>query len=102
MKLAPIILFVYNRKWHTEQTIKALKKNLLASRTDLFIYSDGPKTDKVINQVQEIREYLKSIQGFKTITIIEKKSPNNNANSAMVFAVFVNKVGGEALSTTNL
>jgi hypothetical protein len=73
MKLSPIILFVYNRKWHTEQTIKALKKNLLASKSDLFIYSDGPKTDKDINQVQEIREYLKSINGFKTITIIEKK-----------------------------
>ena len=73
MKLAPIILFVYNRKWHTEKTIKALKKNLLASKSDLFIYSDGPKTDKVFNEVQETREYLKSIRGFKTITIIEKK-----------------------------
>ena len=73
MKLAPIILFVYNRKWHTEKTIKALKKNLLASKSDLFIYSDGPKTDKAFNEVQETREYLKSIRGFKTITIIEKK-----------------------------
>ncbi len=30
-KLAPIVLFVYNRPWHTKQTIEALQKNELAS-----------------------------------------------------------------------
>ena len=42
-KLAPIGLFVYNRKDHTEQTIEALKKNDLAIESDLFIYSDAAK-----------------------------------------------------------
>ena len=28
--LAPIVIFVYNRPWHTQQTIEALQKNELA------------------------------------------------------------------------
>jgi hypothetical protein len=31
MKLAPIVLFTYNRPWHTRQTIEALQKNELAA-----------------------------------------------------------------------
>ena len=45
MVLAPIILFVYNRPWHTQQTVEALQKNELATESDLFIFADGPKTD---------------------------------------------------------
>ena len=43
--LAPIILFVYNRPWHTRKTIEALQKNELADQSDLIIYSDAPKND---------------------------------------------------------
>ena len=43
MKLAPIILFVYNRPWHTRQTVEALQKNELAQNSELFIFFDGPK-----------------------------------------------------------
>lgn len=37
--LAPIILFVYNRPWHTQQTLDALAKNELAKESILYIYS---------------------------------------------------------------
>lgn len=43
MELAPIILFVYNRPWHTEKTLKALKSNDFADQSTLFIYADGAK-----------------------------------------------------------
>ena len=46
MELAPVVLFTYNRPWHTRQTIDALQKNELANRSDLFIYSDGPKDEQ--------------------------------------------------------
>lgn len=42
--LAPIILFVYNRPWHTVQTLEALSINYLADQSTLYIYCDGPKT----------------------------------------------------------
>jgi hypothetical protein len=43
LNLAPIVLFVYNRPWHTLQTLKALAENEFAQEFILFIYADGPK-----------------------------------------------------------
>jgi len=68
--LAPVCLFVYNRLIHTKKTIESLKKNTLSSESELFIFSDGPKNEEVIKAVQEVRDYIKSIEGFKKITII--------------------------------
>lgn len=70
--LAPIILFVYNRPWHTLQTIEALQKNDLADQSDLIIYSDAPKNDQTLLQVQEVRDYIKTVVGFKSVKIIER------------------------------
>jgi FkbM family methyltransferase len=72
MKLAPIVLFTYNRLWHTQQTIKALQKNELANESELFIYSDGAKSEEGIKKINEVRGYIKSIDGFKNIKIIER------------------------------
>ena len=73
MNCAPIILFVYNRPWHTRQTIEALQRNELASESELFIYSDAAKSSKANAAVQEVRGYIYSVSGFKKITIIERK-----------------------------
>jgi hypothetical protein len=70
---SPIILFVYNRPWHTRQTIEALQRNELASESELFIYSDAAKSSKANAAVQEVRGYIYSVSGFKKITIIERK-----------------------------
>ncbi|MEK6927626.1 MAG: glycosyltransferase family 2 protein [Nanoarchaeota archaeon] len=72
-KLSPIVLFVYNRPWHTRQTVEALQKNPLAKESELFIFSDGPKDEISINKVLEVRQYLKTISGFMTVTIMERK-----------------------------
>lgn len=73
MKLSPITIFVYNRPWHTKQTIEALKKNILAKGSELFIFSDGPKNEKDRLKVEEVRKYIREINGFKKITIIERR-----------------------------
>lgn len=70
--LAPIILFVYNRPWHTQQTIEALQKNELADQSDLIIYADAPKNDQAWSQVQAVRDYIKTVYGFKSVKIIER------------------------------
>ncbi len=72
MKLAPIILFVYNRPWHTRQTVEALQNNELARNSELFIFSDGPKNQAAFENVQEVRSYVRSISRFKNISIIER------------------------------
>ncbi len=71
--LSPIVLFVYNRPLHTKRTIKALQKNELAKESELFIYSDAPKDEKTKSSVEEVRRYIKSIDGFKSVTIIERE-----------------------------
>ncbi|WKJ88631.1 glycosyltransferase [Methylomonas montana] len=73
MNLSPVVLFVYNRPWHTRQTIEALQKNELAFESELIIYSDAPKNDDSRQTVMDVRSYIKSIQGFKKITIIERE-----------------------------
>lgn len=81
MTLAPIILFVYNRPRHTRQTVEALQKNQLASESKLFIYSDAPKNENAVVKVAEVREYLDTINGFKSITIIKRDTNWGLANS---------------------
>jgi len=73
MKLAPVVLFVYNRPFHTRQTVEVLQKNELAKESELFIYSDAPKNEKAKESVAKVREYIKSINGFKKVTIIERE-----------------------------
>ncbi len=80
-KLAPIVLFVYNRPWHTKQTVEALQKNELASESELFIFSDGPKNETVQEGVRDVREYIKTIKGFKKVHIIERDKNWGLANN---------------------
>ena len=71
-ELAPVILFTYNRPWHTQQVLNSLQKNLLSDQTDLFVFSDGAKNDEDEKLVRETRKILLKIKGFKKITIIER------------------------------
>jgi hypothetical protein len=94
MMLAPIVLFVYNRPTHTRQTVEALQKNTLAKDSDLIIYSDAPKTPEAATAVNEVRDYIRTISGFKSVSIIERDRNWGLANSIIdgVTSV-VNKYG---------
>ncbi len=79
---APIVLFVYNRPEHVCQTVESLKKNHCANESDLFIYSDGSKDDDLPEaKVAEVRSYVKTVTGFKKITIVESAKNKGLANS---------------------
>lgn len=92
--LAPIVLFVYNRPWHTAQTVEALQKNTLADKSELFIYSDAAKNSEVALHVKKVREYIKNISGFRKVTIIERKKNWGLANSIIDgVTTIVNKYG---------
>lgn len=81
LDLAPIVLFVYNRPDHTRQTVEALQKNELAIDSELFIYSDAAKNENAEQKVNEVREYIKNINGFKKVTIVEREKNWGLANS---------------------
>jgi hypothetical protein len=80
-KLAPIAIFAYNRLRHLEKTAESLKANCLAGQSELLIYSDGPKNQEDEMRVQEVRDYLKTLSGFKMITIVERERHLGLANS---------------------
>lgn len=70
--LSPIVVFTFNRCNHTRQTIESLAANELAAESDLFIYSDGPRGDGDKKSVAAVREYIATIEGFRSITIKER------------------------------
>ena len=72
-RLAPIVLFTYNRPWHTRQTVEALLKNAEACDSDLIVFSDGPREADSEANVAVVRKYLRTIRGFKSISIIERE-----------------------------
>ena len=70
MNIAPISMFVFNRLLHTRQTVEALAHNELAADSDLFFFSDGPRSEADRENVESVRSYIKSITGFKSVTVV--------------------------------
>lgn len=79
--LAPICLFTYNRYRETKQTVEALQKDYLAKESDLIIFSDGPKNEASVSKIQEVRQFLLTISGFRSVEIIESLNNKGLANS---------------------
>jgi hypothetical protein len=80
---APIVLFVYKRLLHTQKTVEALQRDKEAQDSVLFIFSDGPKFEKEMIQVKNVRNYIKTIIGFKEIHISESENNLGLANSVI-------------------
>lgn len=70
---APIALFVYNRPNHTRRTLEALAANDLAGDSDLHIYADGAK-DEFDQDHKQVRELIRSVSGFNSVTVTERDS----------------------------
>lgn len=75
---APVVIFTYNRKQHTENLIESLKKCETIQETEVFIFSDGNKSEKDYSKVSEVREYLDSLQNEKWCkSLFINKAPKN-------------------------
>lgn len=97
MELAPIVLFVYNRPWHTEKTLEALSKNELANRSKLYVYCDGPKegaTESDKKKIKEVRHIIRKQQWCKEVLVVERNTNLGLANSIIKGVTeIVNKYG---------
>ncbi|MBP5387179.1 MAG: glycosyltransferase [Prevotella sp.] len=69
---APILLFAYNRPAHIRRCVESLLANTLAGESDLFVFSDAPKTDADKPGVEEVRAALRDIHGFHSVSIVER------------------------------
>ncbi len=97
MNLAPIILFVYNRPEHTKKTVDALRLNNLASESLLFIFSDGNKNENDRKAVEEVRNYIATISGFKDVKITLRKKNLGLADSVISGVTEVIEKFGKAI-----
>ena len=73
MNLASIILFTYNRPNHLQKTLDALKENIYADKSVLYVFSDAAKSEKDSSLVDDVRAIIKNICGFKEVIINLRK-----------------------------
>jgi len=69
---APIVLFVYARPDHTRRTVEALLANPEAAESDLIVFSDAAKTSEKYLSVEEVRHYIETVEGFRSITVYHR------------------------------
>jgi hypothetical protein len=84
--LAPVVLFVYNRVDHTSRVLETLGKNELAKDTELYVFSDAAKSDKGLDKVNAVREYINQKEwqkNFKTVTIVQAEKNKGLAKSVI-------------------
>lgn len=82
MLYAPIALFAYKRLDKLQACLNALERNDFVEETELFVFCDGARGDKDIEQVKEVRNYLRNYTGkFKKIEVIESTVNKGLANS---------------------
>ena len=94
MSYAPIVLFTYSRADHTQKAVESLLQNREAAESELYIYTDGPKTEAKRQAVEENRKYIHSITGFKSVHIVEREKNWGLAKSLIAgITEIVNKYG---------
>ena len=75
-KLAPVIVFCYNRPDHLEQTLEALSRNELADLSTLYIYCDGPKegaSEEQRQKIADVRQVARKRQWCKEVHVVERE-----------------------------
>ncbi len=81
LTLAPILLFTYKRLDTLKSSVAALQQNYYAGESELFIFSDAAKTPQDEIEIANVRSFIKNINGFKNVSIIEANRNKGLANS---------------------
>lgn len=93
MPLAPIALFAYNRPSHTRATVESLLRNPEARESRLHVFCDGARTGQAQASIAEVRSYVRSISGFRSIEVVCR---DRNLGLAASVIDGVTRVCGEA------
>lgn len=87
--LAPVVVFTYNRPELLKDTLDSLEKNDLAGETELFLFSDGFKSDddcEAVMRVHEVIERFEKNNTFKSI-YVQKSKENKGLKNSIVSGV---------------
>lgn len=86
MKLAPIVLFVYNRPEHTRIVLQSLSECQYADQSVLYIFADQAKNEKAKEKVDRVRCIIREniwTEKFKEVNIFEATKNKGLANSVI-------------------
>lgn len=84
--LAPIVLFTYNRPEHTRITLEYLQRNLLADRSTLYIFCDGPKenaSDSVLKRIAKVKKIIRAQKWTQDVHIIDSEKNKGLATNVI-------------------
>ncbi len=71
---APVLIVTYDRLTHLRKTITSLKNNTCADKTDLFVASDYPRCEAESANVDAVRSYLETVEGFKSLNVFVRET----------------------------
>lgn len=77
----PVLISVYTRLKHLQNCIESLSENELARETDLFVVSDAAKFPQHKESVDRVREYIRSVKGFKSVNLFAWEKTKGSAES---------------------
>ena len=80
--LAPIAFFAYKRPFHTRKTLESLIRNDLAAKSKIYVFIDGPKSNKDRKLNLEVKQIIESFSSyFQYMRINHKKNNIGLANN---------------------
>ena len=97
---APIVLFTYNRPWHTQQVLDALAQNEEAAESILYIFCDGAKvgsTSENLLKIEAVRTLIAAENRFKEVIIKVQLKNKGLANSIIDGVTEVVNIHGKVI-----
>ena len=83
---APILVMVYDRLDSLKKCIESLQKCEAAAQSILYISSDAAYRSQDTDKIEAVRNFIKSISGFKNIVPLFHKE-NKGLNGSYNFAI---------------
>lgn len=78
---ATIVLFCFNNLGRTKRTVESLQKNALVNCSELIVFCDGPRSTAESVETSRVRDYVKSIRGFRNLKVVESETNKGLADS---------------------
>ena len=70
--LSPVAIFTYKRSNTLKRMLDALVHNELSNRTELYIFSDGPRDASDVEAVTAVRRFIECIEEFCAVHVIRR------------------------------
>ena len=80
---ASIIIFTYNRIHNLKKLISSLSKNPESRNSKIYVFLDGPKTQKDKLKTDQINKYLNNIKIFRSLKIFYRKKNLGSARNIL-------------------